>query len=826
MHQGFGTGRDERPPHDLRLVLPALAAWLAAHLTIALPLAATYIVATLSILAALALLLERGRPRLGGRPGGVPGSSGASQAIPVRLCAGWRRMVDRGRPPRTPSFWIRFGGGTLSRGRSGMSARTVVGVMLVCAAASSAAVGVRASAVESGPVRELADAGKRAVVEIVLTTEPQPAMRPGRPVILARARAEAVLRQGRRVQVRVPVLLIADDRRWLGLLPSQRARVSARLALPRRAELLAAVIFVRGPPATIGHASAIQRAAETVRARLRRATERLPPDQRGVLPGMVVGDTSRLTPELAEDFRAAGLAHLLVVSGANLAIVIGAVLGLCRLAGLGRVRAPIVAVPAVLAFVVVARPEPSVLRATVMGLIGLLALISGRQRQGLPALAAAVLILVLIDPALARSYGFVLSVLATAGLLVLAPVWRDRLGRRLPGPLADALAVTAAAQVAVAPVLVMLSGEIGVVAIAANLLAAPAVAPATLLGALAAVVALVSVPVAQILVWPAGLAVGWIATIARTAADVPYATIPWRGGALGAAGLLMAATIAVLILRSRRLRLLSIAAMTGVLIAVLTLRAVAPGWPPSNWAMVACDVGQGDALVLATGRASAVVVDTGPEPTLIDGCLDRLGIQHVPLLVLTHSHADHIDGTAGVRHDRTIHTVLVTPSAFGREARHTFDLPMRAAAAGQRWTIGDLTLTVLGPSPTTPRLSASDEGTELNNASIVLVARAPGFSALLPGDVELDAQRALAASVPTVHVLKVPHHGSRSQDRAFFTAAHPAISIISVGEENDYGHPSLSTLTLLQGTRTHRTDREGDIAITRTATGLAVVTRH
>lgn len=285
-------------------------------------------------------------------------------------------------------------------------------------------------------------------------------------------------------------------------------------------------MIVRGPPTVLGPPSAIQRAAEHVRARLRAAVGRLPPDQRGVLPGMVVGDTSRLAPELADDFQTAGLTHLLVVSGANLAIVIGAVLGLCRFAGLGHRRAPPVAVLAVFAFVVVARPEPSVLRATVMGLIGLLALFTGRRRQGIPALAAAVLLLVLIDPELARSYGFALSVLATAGLLVLAPPWRDRLARRLPGPLADALAVAAAAQVAVAPVLVMLSGEIGVLAVVANLLAAPAVAPATLLGALAAVTAPASLPLARVIVWPAGLAVAWIIRVARTTADLPYATIP------------------------------------------------------------------------------------------------------------------------------------------------------------------------------------------------------------------------------------------------------------------------------------------------------------
>ncbi|MGP4027736.1 ComEC/Rec2 family competence protein [Actinomadura sp. 3N407] len=705
-----------------------------------------------------------------------------------------------------------------------MSRRRLAGVVLVCAAASSMGVALRATAVGTGPVRDLAGHGRSATAEAVVTGDPRAKPGDGRRMIILRARVEQVPR----AEVRVPVLLIASDRRWLGLVPSQRVRLHGTFVTPRGADLLAAVVIVRGPPAVLGPPSTIQRAAEHVRARLRAAVARLPPDQRGVLPGMVVGDTSRLDPALAGDFRAAGLTHLLVVSGANLAIVIGAVLGLCRLLGLGRRRAPPVAVLAVLAFVVVARPEPSVLRATVMGLIGLLALVTGRQRQGLPALAAAVLLLVLIDPELARSYGFALSVLATAGLLVLAPPWRERLARRLPGPLADALAVAAAAQVAVAPVLVMLSGEIGVVAVFANLLAAPAVAPATLLGALGAVTALLSLPLAQVIVWPAGLAVGWIIRVARTAAALPYATIPWTSGGLGAMTILLAAGIAVLVLRSRRLRLLMAAALSGVLIAVIAMRVTAPGWPPPGWQMVACDVGQGDGLVLSTGPGQAVVVDTGPDPALIDRCLRRLHVKDVPLLILTHPHADHINGTSGVRNGRNVHEILTTSRTSGREARLAPGLPTRRAQAGQQWRIGDLTLSILAPRATGPALSFEDDGSTINNASVVLVARRPGFSALLAGDIEEDVQRALETAVPPVQVLKVPHHGSRSQAPGFLAAAHASVSLISVGEDNDYGHPSPATLRLLQrlGTQIHRTDQEGDVAIARTRTGIAAVPRH
>ena len=180
----------------------------------------------------------------------------------------------------------------------------------------------------------------------------------------------------------------------------------------------------------------MQRYAETIRSRLRDAAGGLPPDERGVLPGLVDGDTSLVEPDLADAFEKAGLTHLMAVSGENLSLIVGMVLALGRFAGAGRRAGPLVAGAVILGFVVVARPSPSVLRATVMGAVALVAVVTGRERAGVPVLCAAVLVLVLADPELARSYGFALSALATAGILVLAPPWRSRLdrGRRTAWP--------------------------------------------------------------------------------------------------------------------------------------------------------------------------------------------------------------------------------------------------------------------------------------------------------------------------------------------------------------------------------------------------------
>jgi competence protein ComEC len=330
-----------------------------------------------------------------------------------------------------------------------------------------------------------------------------------------------------------------------GVLVGRPLRFTARISRPTRRDLTVAVLTASGRP-TMGTAGTVQRAAHTVRGRFAAAVRgTLPTDQAAMLPALVLGDTSAVAAETTRDFRAAGMTHLTAVSGANVTIVCGAVLLSARL--IGPRTAVVLAAVALVAFVIVVQPTASVLRAAVMGAIALTGMLSSRRRQAIPALSATVLILLAVAPHLAVDVGFALSVLATAALVVVAPVWSRRLvAGGCPKPLADALAVAWAAHVVTAPLVAGISGRVSVVAAGANLAVAPVIAPITVLGSAAAVLCMAWPAGADLLIRFTGPELWWVLTVAKSAADIPAATVPVPNGLAGV--LLVGCATALLLL--------------------------------------------------------------------------------------------------------------------------------------------------------------------------------------------------------------------------------------------------------------------------------------
>lgn len=632
----------------------------------------------------------------------------------------------------------------------------------------------------------------------------------------------------------VRLLVLGTSSGWAGLLPGQQVRVAGRLMPSRGGDLNAGVLSTSDDPTPVGDPGWAQRAAGVLRAGLQRACSGLHTEPGGLLPGLVVGDTSRLDAGVEEDFRATGLTHLVAVSGSNVAIAVGFVLLIMRWCRAGPGLTAAACTVALVGFVILARPSPSVVRAGVMGAIGLLALATGRHRAALPALCATVAVLVVADPQLAVDAGFALSVLATGGLLLLAPRWRDAMvARGVPAGAAEALAIPAAAQLACTPVVAGLSGTISLVAVPANLLVVPAIAPATVLGVATAVLSPVWPAGAEWLAWLAHWPAWWLVVVSRYGARVPAGALPWPDGVMGALSL-GGLTVLVLVLARRALarKLLAVIAV-GAVVGALPVRLSAPGWPPPGWVVAVCAVGQGDVVVLPAGPRTAVVIDAGPEPAAADRCLRRLGVRVVPLLVVSHFHADHVAGVGGVLRHRRVAAVATTgwpePSA-GRDtvqvAAAVHGVGVAPVPAGWRYRHGPVELTVIGPTE-----PFSGTRSDPNNNSLMILAVVQGVRILLTGDAEHESQRALldrfGRAGLRADVLKVAHHGSAFQEVEFLDAVDPAVAVVPVGQGNRYGHPDPGVLARLSagGARVLRTDLEGDLAVVRREEGLAVATR-
>ncbi len=519
----------------------------------------------------------------------------------------------------------------------------------------------------ASPLTKLAADNASVTLELVTTGDPRTLAAhgvAGAPRVAVPADVERLDETSTSFPLDGEVVVLAPATQWRDVLPGQPVRVIGKLAPSLDGAWQGATLFADKPPVFLGTPPWWQRAAGVVRAGLRDAAGVLPYEERGLLPGLVDGDTTGLDPVLIERFRVAGLTHLVAVSGTNCSIVIGAVLLVLRRARVRPWVCAAVGAAVLVAFVVVARPSPSVLRAAVMASIALVCLATGRPRAGVPMLAASVLGLLIWDPTLAGDAGFAMSVLATAALLLLAPGWASALRRRrVPAGVAEAFAVATAAHLVTAPVIAALSGRVSLVAVPANVLAEPAVPVATVFGFGAAVIAPIWASGARGLAWVAGWPCRWLVGVADRLGSVPGARLPWLGGLVGALTLL-AATLALvaLVARGGVGRLIAVAVLLIVLVQI-PVRSVLSGWPPPDWDFIACDVGQGDALVLPAAPHVGVEIDAGPDPVLVDRCLSDLGITEIALLVFTHYHLDHVGGLAGVLHDRTVDRVVTGPLA-------------------------------------------------------------------------------------------------------------------------------------------------------------------
>lgn len=683
---------------------------------------------------------------------------------------------------------------------------------------------------------------ERVVAAVRLSTEPRlAAPRAGRPDLgIAEGRLLEVSSRHGMVRMRQSVVVFGSDEgaaHLMDLTPGATYRIGGRAAPTDPGAPEPLTIRMTGEPVELSGPGALDRLVNQLRGGLRQAASHSPPDQAALVPSLVVGDTELVSRELSEKFRVTALSHLLAVSGANLTLMLSVVLIAVRTLGLRGWAVRIVALGCVGLFVVLCRFEGSVVRAGTMGLVTLLAMGMGSGQRTLRGIAVATLLLMFLDPWLSRDYAFALSVSACLGLALWAQPWIETMSRWAPRWLAEAFCVPLAAQLATQPIITSLSGQISVVGVFANVVSAPFVGPTTVLGLLASITSFFP-PVAAVLAWLAGWCVQPIIWVAQHASQLPSAAITWPAttpGVLGSLCLcLCLGALSGRVVGSRR----ATGALVVILLVATLVRPVPLGWP-GRWAVTFCDVGQGDATVLRAGDGVAVVVDTGPEPRATTTCLDQLGVRRVPVLVLTHFHADHIGGTAAVLERFRPEVVLVSPLASPAHAAAAVeqaagDVGARVVTAvpGQEFRVGDVHWTTLGawrPGGSTDGDGFRESATE-NDSSIVALADVAGLRVVLPGDAEPAGQRRAIAEAGrrdvdvTAHVLKLPHHGAAAQDPDFFRAVGAQVAVVSAGRDNSYGHPASATLELARSHGMHvvSTAEQGSLALSLTRSSVEV----
>ena len=543
----------------------------------------------------------------------------------------------------------------------------------------------------------------------------------------------------------------------------------------------------------------------SVRDSARTAATKLPDEVRGLALGMTIGDTAEIPPSLGAAMRTTGLTHLTAVSGSHFAIVTLALGWLLKRAIRPRpVRALVLAV-GMSALAALVLPEPSVLRALTMSLAVAMGWWWGRPARALPALSAGLLVLLIAEPGLAGAIGLQLSVVAVIAIVVWSPRLAVVLTRWMLAPLARAVAVPLAAWLSCWPLLVVLRPGVGPYAVAANLVSALAAFPVTVIGLAATVVSTVWPGGGAALMWAAGMCAWPVAWSARAFAAAPGAWIAWPQGAAGVA--LAAAVTGCLVLATATARLKVGFRLAAAIVAVV-LAGTSPAWTVAvgpamdDWRVVVCDVGQGDMMLVRVDAHSAVVIDTGPAGGAGASCLHRYGVTHVPLLVLTHPHADHDGAVTELAAAAAIDLAWVSPAARGPG----HDVGARdAASAGihvsvprptEAWSEGDVHLSVLYPPDSVAKASTSSE---INDASIAVAIRAGPLTILALGDLEEGGQGALARALGgpvVVDLVKVAHHGSASQSSALAGLITARVAAVSVGADNPYGHPAPETLAL------------------------------
>ncbi len=571
----------------------------------------------------------------------------------------------------------------------------------------------------------------------------------------------------------------------------------------------------------------------------------LPGSHGGLMLSLLLGIDAYLPAEVYQQFSRAGLLHLMVVSGAQVAIVAGALAAAARVTRLPAWPSAAILGAGVGVFAAMVGWAPSVGRAVVMTAIAMTGTLVGRDRDRAATLATAALVLLAIQPSALFDIGFQLSFAATWGLLFVAPVLQRQCARLGPR-LSAALGVTLGAQMGVAPLLLAHFQTIPLAGLVANLFALPIVAALVPAG-FALIPLLIAAPalggVLLTVLRPGLVALLWIGARFGDLSWAMLSTPPVGERMVVVLYVILGTALAIAAGSWRPSRGQRAAAASATILVIALWYATASA-APSVLTVTVLDVGQGDSILIQSPSGRSALIDGGGELYAERGgwdigrmrvvpALRRSGVRRLDVVMLSHPHEDHVGGLPAVAENFPIGLVLdpgvphPSPSylRFLRliEARK---IPYRQAREGLQVDLGaGARLAIL--HPTDPPLAL--DGDPVHARGVVTRLTYGRTAMLLTGDVEAPVERALIArgSPLASQVLKVGHHGSKTSTSPEFVARVQAkVAVISLGPDNAFGHPHPMTLDVLaaSGVMVFRTDRHGAVRITSDGTTLRVST--
>ncbi len=606
--------------------------------------------------------------------------------------------------------------------------------------------------------------------------------------------------------------------------------------------------------------NAVLLAAHRLRRGLSSAlAEALPQPQAALAQGILLGERSVLPQDLKDDLNATSTSHIIALSGYNVTLVAGFCIG--ALAWLiGRRRAALLALFAIGGYVLLTGVSPSLLRAAIMGGLYIFATLLGRPNSGPAPLLLAGAVMAVLQPSVVTDVSFQLSFAATAGLIVLVPLFRERIvaasqrfgglqAHLQQGPLSalfEIAVVTAAASLASLPLIALHFQRVSLVALPANVVVLPSVPFIMLSSMPVALAGLVWQPLAHFLGYFAWAGLTYMTTSVRLFAALPFASLELNRFNAEQCALAYGLLAALTWLLSRRrpgsgtLRRIRRPLQRVLALPARPLRAVPTVWLASALALPALltwtavfsapngrltvetlDVGQGDAILIRTPDGQKLLIDGGPDGAAVERALDEelpFWDRSLDVVLSTHSDADHLTGLITVvqRYDvgQVIEAPIETDTALVNEWNNLLNekaIPHQEVEAGGWVNLGHgARIQVLGP----PQPPLSGTSADTNNNSLVLKLTWGSVSFLLTGDIQGPGETALLSEHVNLRatVLKVPHHGSAySSGQALIDAVRPVVSVISVGADNRFGEPAASTLARLDDSIVYRTDQQGDV---------------